>query len=79
MLGRYNSRAIERITGKSKNTVSKLLSDAGRACGEYQDRALRDLERKCVEVYEIWSFTHAEQKNLGGATPAMAAGITNEL
>jgi hypothetical protein len=29
---------VTRLTGASKNTVSKLLVDAGRACGAYQDR-----------------------------------------
>ena len=33
-------RAIARITGVSKNTVAKLLVDAGRVCAEYQDKAL---------------------------------------
>ena len=31
-------RAITRVTGASKNTIAKLLADAGRACAEYQDR-----------------------------------------
>ena len=35
-------RAISRMTGASKNTIVKLLADAGKACSEYQDRALRE-------------------------------------
>ena len=31
-------RAISRMTGASKNTIVKLLADAGNACAEYQDR-----------------------------------------
>jgi transposase-like protein len=49
-------RAITRLTGASKNTVIRLLVDAGRACGEYQDRALRNLPCKRIQVDEIWSF-----------------------
>jgi DNA-directed RNA polymerase specialized sigma24 family protein len=36
-------RAIARLTGASKNTIVKLLRDAGEAFSAYQDRALRDL------------------------------------
>jgi transposase-like protein len=32
-----------RITGKSKNTVLKLLGDVGQACAAYQDRVMRKL------------------------------------
>ena len=31
-------RAISRLTGASKNTIVKLLEDAGEAFSEYQDR-----------------------------------------
>jgi len=29
-------RAVTRLTGASKNTVTKLLVDAGKACAEYR-------------------------------------------
>jgi hypothetical protein len=29
------------MTGASKNTIVKLLADAGQACAEYQDKHLR--------------------------------------
>lgn len=57
-------RAITRITGASKNTVSKLLCDVGQACSNYQDTALRNLPCTRVQVDEIWSFTYAKQKNV---------------
>lgn len=57
-------RAIARITGKSKNTVAKLLADAGKICAKYQDEVLRDLNCEKVQVDEIWSFTYAKQKNV---------------
>jgi IS1 family transposase len=56
-------RATTRITGKSINTVSKLLVDAGTACAAYQDEVLRNLPCKRVQVDEIWSFVYAKQKN----------------
>ena len=40
--------ATARLTDTSKNTVKKLLIDAGRACADYQDRTLRNLPCKRV-------------------------------
>ena len=57
-------RAITRMTGVSKNTVVKLLADAGNACLDYQDRTLRDLPCKRIQADEIWSFVYAKQKNV---------------
>jgi len=57
-------RAIARMTGVSKNTIVKLLADAGQACLEYQDKALRNLASKRIQADEIWSFIYAKQKNV---------------
>lgn len=57
-------RSITRLTGASKNTVAKLLADAGQACAEYQDKYLRDLPCKRVQADEIWSFVYAKDKNV---------------
>ena len=57
-------RAISRMTGASKNTIVKLLADAGNACSEYQDRTLRDLPCKRIQADEIWSFVYAKAKNV---------------
>lgn len=71
MLVEGNSlRAVTRMTGVSINTVTKLLMDAGQICGEYQDKALRDLPCKRVQVDEIWSFTYAKQRNVQNAKAA---------
>ena len=55
--------ATARITGKSKNTILKLLADTGAACAQYQDQAMRNLTIKKVQVDEIWSFIGMKQKN----------------
>jgi IS1 family transposase len=60
-------RAITRLTGASKNTVSKLLIDAGRACAAYQDRVLRNLTCKRIQVDEIWSFVRVKHNNMAKA------------
>src|SRR3990170_8210010 len=57
-------RAIARMTGASKNTIVKLLRDAGTAFAEYQDKALRNLTCKRLQVDEIWAFSYAKQKNV---------------
>jgi hypothetical protein len=53
------------ITGVSKNTVSKLAVDADKACAAYQadkacaayqDRVLRYLPCKRVQLGEVWNF-----------------------
>jgi IS1 family transposase len=57
-------RSTVRITGASKNTITKLLVDLGAACAEYQDRTLRGLPCKTIECDEIWAFCYAKQKNV---------------
>jgi transposase len=63
-------RAITRLTGASKNTVAKLLIDAGKACAAYHDANVRDVKASRVQVDEIWSFTYAKQKNVAAAKAA---------
>ena len=57
-------RAITRITGRSINTVLKLLADLGAAADDYQDRIMRELDCKTLQVDEIWSFVHAKNPNV---------------
>jgi hypothetical protein len=55
-------RAVTRLTGASKNTVIKLMIDAGKACAAYHDEHARGLASKRIQVDEIWSFTYAKEK-----------------
>jgi IS1 family transposase len=57
-------RAIVRMTGASKNTIVKLLEDAGEAFSAYQDRVFRDLPCKRLQLDEIWAFCYAKQRNV---------------
>jgi IS1 family transposase len=63
-------RAVTRLTGCSKNTVAKLLVEAGHACATYQDKALRNLPCKRVQMDEIWSFVYAKASNVEKAKAA---------
>jgi IS1 family transposase len=58
-------RAVTRVTGLSKTTVSKLVVDAGKAAAWYQDRVFQSLTCKRLQVDEIWGFVAAKQKNVG--------------
>jgi IS1 family transposase len=70
-------RAATRLTGASKNTVIKLLIDAGKACMTFHDENVRNVQSKRVQVDEIWSFTYAKQKNVAAAKAAPdGAGVT---
>jgi len=53
MVEGMSMRTISRITGASKNTIVKLLEDAGEAFSEYQDRTMRNLTCKRLQVDEI--------------------------
>jgi len=63
-------RATSRITGVARNTIDKLLVELGAACLDYQDRTLRNLPCKRIQVDECWAFCYAKAKNV---TPEIAA------
>ena len=57
-------RSTVRMTGIAKNTITKVLMELGPACEDYQDRALRNLPCRRIQVDEIWSFVGAKDKNV---------------
>lgn len=57
-------RSTERMTGIAKHTILKLLADLGPLCADFQDRALRNLTCRRIQVDEIWQFCYAKQKNV---------------
>lgn len=57
-------RTISRVTGASRNTINKLLCDAGKASLKYQDETLTNLSCKRIQCDEIWSFVYAKDKNV---------------
>ena len=62
-------RATGRTADVSKNTVAKLMIDAGKACADYQDKALRDLPCKRIQVDEIWSSSTRSKRTLPAPSP----------
>jgi IS1 family transposase len=63
-------RSISRVADVSFNTIVKLLVDAGVACTEFHDRAVRNVKSQRVQCDEIWSFVHAKAKNVPTAKKA---------
>lgn len=56
--------ATTRMTNVSKPTVLKLLVDLGAACATYQDRTIRGVRSRRIQVDEIWQFVYAKAKNV---------------
>src|SRR5947207_12614525 len=56
-------RATTRMTGASKNTITKLLCELGTVCSAFQDKAFRNLQCRRLQCDEIWSFVYAKEKN----------------
>ena len=64
--------AVAHVAEVSRNSVDKLLQEAGAACLDYQDRMLVDLPCQRVQCDEAWSFVYAKEKNVRHATKAPA-------
>jgi IS1 family transposase len=57
-------RSTSRMTGVSRNTVTKLLLDLAEVCAAYSDEHLVNLPCKRLQVDEIWEFCYAKAKNV---------------
>lgn len=70
-------RAISRVADVSLNTVTKMLVDAGKACAEFHDKAVRNVSAQRIQADEIWSFNYCKEKALPAAKAAPSgAGST---
>lgn len=65
-------RSTVRMTGVSKKAVSRLLVEAGTVAADYQDRVMRNLSCRRLQVDEIWTFNYCKQGNI---TPAIAKRV----
>src|SRR5947209_2228936 len=63
-------RSISRVADVSYPAIDRLLREAGAACVEFHDRAVRGVKSRRVQCDEIWSFVHAKQKNVATAKAA---------
>lgn len=55
-------RTISRVSGVARNTISKLLLEAGEKARQILDNELMNLQCRFVQVDEIWTFVGKKQK-----------------
>ncbi len=60
-------RSVVRMTGVAKNTVIKLLVDAGDACARFQHKVMVNLPCRNLQCDELWCFCGMKQKNIPAA------------
>lgn len=56
-------RSTVRMTGASKNTITKLVVEFGEFAAWYQDKMLRNLKCTDLQLDEIWAFVGCKEKN----------------
>ena len=59
---RNSTRSTVRIVGVAKNTIVNLLLEVAEV-REFQDKTLRNLSSKRIQMDEIWSFVGSKKKN----------------
>ena len=57
-------RSTVRMTGVAKNTIVRLLKDAGETCAAYQDQVIRNVACRRIQCDEIWSFVYGKDRNI---------------
>jgi IS1 family transposase len=57
-------RSIERVTGVHRDTILRLLKEAGTIASEIMDSQMTNLEVKRLQVDEIWSYVGKKQAHV---------------
>lgn len=57
-------RATCRSLKVGKNTVARLLCQLGKACSDYHDEHVRDLNSMVVQADEVWSYIGCKEKHV---------------
>ncbi len=68
-------RATVRLTGASKNTITKLIVEFGEFAAWYQDKMLRNLKCTDLQLDEIWAFCGCKEKNKGACANPQGGDI----
>jgi IS1 family transposase len=68
-------RATSRIADVSINTVTKLLVDVGRACQDFHNENVVNVNSKRIQCDELWSFVYAKAKNVPDGIEDQAGGV----
>jgi len=62
LAGGYSLRTISRVSGVDRNTISKLLLEAGDNAREIMNREMVNLKVNKLQVDEIWTFIAKKQE-----------------
>jgi len=57
-------RATSRLSGVAFQSVINFVADIGRACTDYQDKTIQNIQVQRIEADEIWAFCYSKQKNV---------------
>lgn len=57
-------RAVSRMTGIARNTITALLVNLGEACMQYHDANVRNVRVRRLQCDEIWAYIGAKAKNV---------------
>jgi IS1 family transposase len=57
-------RSTERMTGTHRDTIMRLLVEAGAGCHAMMDEKMRDLPCRRIEVDEIWAYVGKKQAHM---------------
>jgi len=58
-------RSTERITGIHRDTICRLLVEAGDRCQDLMDGAMRNLRCSYIQCDEIWTYVGKKQRHVG--------------
>ncbi len=67
-------RSISRLTGRSQNTIMKLVLDLGAVCVRFHDATVRNVRAKRIECDEVWSYIGCKEANVRKATRPESIG-----
>lgn len=62
-------RAIKRLTGIHRDTISRLLLRVGAGCNRLHHRLVRDVSTKTLQLDEAWSWVHTKNKRVRISDP----------
>jgi IS1 family transposase len=63
-------RSTERLTGLNRNTIMRLLVEAGTHCEKFMDATMRHLPCKRLQCDELWTYVAKKNKHVRKDDPA---------
>jgi IS1 family transposase len=62
-------RSTERMTGVHRDTICRLLVDAGGRCAEIMDSKMRNLNLRYLQIDETWTYIAKKRRQLREGDP----------